>query len=112
LLHVEVNLNTSTLEIAQHLQVSQQTVQRILKKHKIFPYILRKICALFGNDPQRRTEFCAYFISKLKEDAIFYHRLLWSDECTFGKKGVVNLNNHRHCSWGNNHVVVEQNFKR
>jgi hypothetical protein len=39
LLHAEENPNTSTREIAHHLQVSQQTVQHILNKHNFFPYI-------------------------------------------------------------------------
>jgi hypothetical protein len=38
LFHVEENLNTSIREIGHHLQVSQQTVQHILKKQKFFPY--------------------------------------------------------------------------
>jgi predicted DNA-binding protein YlxM (UPF0122 family) len=33
----EENPNMSTLEIAHHLQVSQQTVQHILNKHNFFP---------------------------------------------------------------------------
>jgi hypothetical protein len=114
LLHVEENPNTSTREIAHHLQVSQQTVQHILNKHNFFPYIPRKVHALYENDPQRRIEFCTYFINKLREDPIFYRRVLWSDECTFGKNGAFNRNNHRHWSRENHHVlvVVEQNFQR
>jgi hypothetical protein len=42
----------------------QQTVQHNLKKHIFFPCIPRKVHALFENDPQRRIEFCIYFISK------------------------------------------------
>jgi hypothetical protein len=72
LLNVEENPNTSTREIAHHLQVSQQRVQHILKKHIFFPYIPRTVHALFENDPQRRIEFCTYFINKLREYHIFY----------------------------------------
>jgi hypothetical protein len=36
----------------------------------------------------------------------------WSDECTFGKNGAFNRNNHRHWSRKKHHVVVEQNFQR
>jgi hypothetical protein len=37
-----------------------------------FPYIPRTVHALFENDPQRRIEFCTYFINKLREYHIFY----------------------------------------
>jgi hypothetical protein len=42
---------------------SQQRVQHILKKHTFFSYIVRKVLVLFGNDLQRRIEFCTYFIN-------------------------------------------------
>lgn len=111
LLYVEENPNTSTREIAHYMQVSHSTVQYILKKHKFFPYKPRKVHALGENDPQRRVQFCTVFMNKLREDPIFYRRVLWSDECTFGKNGVFNRNNHRHWSTENNHVVVQHNFQ-
>lgn len=111
LLSVEENPDTSTRDIASQMQVSHTTVRYILKKHKFFPYTPRKVHALGENDPQRRIQFCTFFINKLREDPIFYRCVLWSDECTFGKNGVFNRNNHRHWSRQNDHVMVERNFQ-
>jgi hypothetical protein len=111
LLYVEEHPDTSTREIVFHMQLAHSTVQYILKKHNFFSYKPRKVHALGANDPQRRVQFCTFFLNKLRQDPIFYRCVLWSDECTFGKNGVFNRNNHRHWSRENNHVVVEHNFQ-
>jgi hypothetical protein len=40
--------------------------------------------------PSVGLNFNTRFINKLREDPIFYRRLLWSDERTFGKNGNQN----------------------
>jgi hypothetical protein len=48
----------------------------------------------------------------VEEDHIFNSRMLSLDECTFGKNGAFNRNNHRHWSRGINHVVWGRKFPK
>lgn len=112
LLAVQENSRTSIREIAHNIGISKTTVHGILRKHKLKPYIARKVHALEQNDPGRRIQFCCFYLNALEQDPNFYRRIIWSDECTFSNNGIFNRNIHRQWSADNPRFVIENNFQR
>lgn len=112
LLSVQETPRTSTIKIANDFGTSRRTVLSILKKHKYTPYVPRKIHALeHDNDRERRAHFCNIFLNRFNQDPAFYRKIMWSDECTFGRNGIFNRRNHRCWSQENPHCNVETNFQ-
>lgn len=112
LLAIEENAKTSVREIANIVGTSRSTVSAVLKKHKYKPYIAQKVQAIDENDPNRRTEFCNFYLTALQRDPLFYRKIIWTDECTFTNYGIFNRNIHRQWSQENPRFVVENNFQR
>ncbi|KAL1492282.1 hypothetical protein ABEB36_012756 [Hypothenemus hampei] len=99
LLSVEENPKTSAREIAETLNSSKDTVQKVLNKHKYHPYIAQKVHHLNANDPGRRIEFSINFLNHTEADPLFYTKIIWSDECTFNNNRTYNRSIHRLNVW-------------
>lgn len=112
LLMVAENPKTSVREIANNIGSSSTTVHSILKKHKLRPYKPQLIHHLLEDDYPRRMQFCNFYLNKLREDPLFYSKILWSDECTFTNNAIFNRNNHRYWSNDNPRFLIENNIQR
>lgn len=103
--------NQSLRERAQNLNLSATTVFKIMKKHHLKAYKTNLVQGLHGNDPERRLNFCHYFLERNAQNPDFKNRVLYSDECTFGNNGLFNRNLHYHWSNNNPHIIRETNFQ-
>lgn len=86
----------SLRQAAREAGISKNSVHRILKDQKWRRYIPRLVQDLAEDDPDRRVEFCHWFLLKCQQDPQFPRKILWSDEAKFKLNGEVNRHN---CSY-------------
>lgn len=100
----------SLRQTARETHISKDSVHRIMKRLGWKSYIPTLTHALNDDDPDRRVQFCEWYLEKCAEDAGFPHKIVWSDEATFKLNGTINRHN---CTyWGpvNPHVTVEHHL--
>lgn len=94
----------STRKLAQHCNISQTSVIRILKKENFHPYKLHILQELHAEDLDRRLEFCEW-VDRQSDD--IGERIIFSDEAIFHLSGHVNRHNSRYWSQTNPHWIEE-----
>lgn len=87
------NPSTSTREIASELNISFKSVARILHSEKYHDYKPNYCQLLYGDDCDRRLEFCEIIQARLNDDPAFLRKLKFSDECVFALSSRVNTHN-------------------
>jgi hypothetical protein len=53
-----------------------------------------------------------FFFNQTRDNALFYKKVLWPDECLFTNRKSFNPYNHRYWSDENEHISIEQNPQR
>lgn len=97
------NPNISQNQISENTNVSQASISRILKKHRFHPYKIKLFQEMYGNDFDKRIEFCMWVLDKVAENTNFFDNVLFSDECTFHNNALVNRHNLHYYSDSNPH---------
>lgn len=97
------NPTTSGRNISKEVDVSRSSIRRIIKKHRYHPYHIQLHQNLYGNDFERRVEFCIQFLEKEGENEHFFKNVLFTDEASFHNNGLVNRHNFHYYSTENNH---------
>ena len=94
-------------QCSREIGVEKSSVHRILGAQKWKPYIPRLIHALNEDDPERRLQFCEWFLHKCDETEDFEDSIVWSHEATFQ---LNDSNNQHNCVyWANeNPNIVEE----
>ena len=98
----------STRRLSAQTGISRRTLQRIIKSAGLHPYCPRLLHALNEDDPDRRLEFCEWFLEQCRLDEQFCDRILWSDEAQFKLNGHVNRHNSVYWASENPHEVLEK----
>ena len=66
------------------MNISRSSFSRIVKQDLRFhPYVLIERQELLPNDPEKRLEFCNWFINQSHNDTAFLSNLVTSDEAVF-----------------------------
>ena len=60
------------------------------------------------DDPDRRLQFCEWFLHKCDEREDFQDSIVWSNEATFKLNGAINLHNCMLCAIENPNIVEEK----
>jgi hypothetical protein len=89
------------------LNVSRSSIQRVLIQEKFFPYKIQLLQKLNEDDPDRRLEFCEWFLSRYEVDERVLSLIIFSDEAIFQLDGKVNRQNCRIWGQENPHAVQE-----
>lgn len=100
---------TSTRRIGSTLRIHHSTVHKVLKKNKLHPYHLKKVQDLLTVDAETRLTFCRWYLNKLGEWG--GDRILWTDEATFTKSGLINLRNSHVWERENPHATIVSHFQ-
>ncbi|XP_016075224.1 PREDICTED: uncharacterized protein LOC107542427 [Miniopterus natalensis] len=82
-------------------------MHRILKRCHWKSDIPRLVHAISEDDPDRRVEYCEWYLERCVEDAHFPTKIVWSNEATFKLNGSINRHN---CTYGrsdNPHAMME-----
>ena len=83
--------------------MSVNSVFRILKSEKLYPYKPTYSQFLMDADSDRRNEFCEVMENRFQHDPALLRKLAFSDECVFSLKGHVNKHNVHFWSHDNPH---------
>jgi len=73
----------STKQGARETGVSRTSIRRILKTARWKVFIPRLLRALNKDDPDRRVQFCEWFLNMVREAEEFVGEMVWSDEAQF-----------------------------
>lgn len=112
ILHLfDINRNLSTRRAALQLQVSQTKIIKTLKRDHRKAFHLRPVQNLLPGDAEKRTNFCRSILEKHEHDPNFLHRVLWTDECNFTRRGVVNYHNLHVWSHENPYEIRPSSFQ-
>jgi transposase len=101
------NPHTSIRNVAEAVDVSSSSIERILDTYKFYPYKIHLAQELSEDDFDRRMEFCDVMMRRLDENEDFSKCIVFSDEATFMLNGVVNRHNCRYWSDENPHWMRE-----
>lgn len=89
----EENPRTSTRAVGSAMNVSKNSVWRVLKGEGMHPFHLQKVHALKPQDYPRRVDCCRWFSHKSVDDPNFLKRVLFTDEASFNREGIFNSRN-------------------
>lgn len=113
ILHLfDVNRNLSTRRAAIQLKVSQSTVWRTLHADLRKPFHFQPVQGLLPEDPPRRLAFCHWLLEVVQNDEQFLKHILWTDEATFTRRGVVNYHNLHVWAHENPHANRAHDFQQ
>lgn len=91
---LEANNLSSSRQLALNAGTSQRNAVRILHRHKFKPYHKRSGHTLQQEqDPNRRSEFCTWFLDQRANNGNFPRSVLWTDETKFTNCGMFNRHN-------------------
>ncbi|XP_014768026.1 uncharacterized protein LOC106867617 [Octopus bimaculoides] len=90
--------------------ILKSSVYRTLKRAHWKSYVPNLIQALNQDDPDRRVQFCKWYLDKFAEDATFPKKILWSDEATFKLNGSVNRHNCTYWARENPHFTMKHHL--
>jgi hypothetical protein len=83
----------STRKGSSELGISRTSYQKILKHLKLKPYRPRLSHAINEDDPDRRMEFCEWYLIRHEGNPDFSKSVLWTDEACSKLNGRVNRHN-------------------
>lgn len=109
LARVQIEQTVSLRQISSELEISYESVKRILHKHKFksFKYQLHQ--HLYENDYARRTEYCTWILQNNLQP--LERLILFSDESRFTNLGLFNRQNTRYWSQENQRLFRGGNFQ-
>lgn len=97
----------SVRQASRDVGISKSSVHRILKRCHWKSDIPRLVLAISEDDPDRRVEYCEWYLARCVEDARCLAKIEWSDEATFTLNGSVSRHNRTSFGPEHAHVVVE-----
>ena len=87
------NPSTSTRQVAQTLHTSQNALWQVVHDQQLYPYHLQKVHAFLEEDYPRRVQFAEWYLQQCILQLHFSSLVLFTDECTFTRNGILNLHN-------------------
>lgn len=106
---VERDPETSQNRRAQQLNLSQSSLQRILRKDlHLFPYKIQITQQLKPADKPRRLAYAKFVVNMAQTDRDFWQNIIMSDEAHFELSGKVNKQNCRIYGTSNPEAIEEQ----
>lgn len=99
------NPTASTRQAGRRFDCSHITIWRILNKDNQHPYHYRRCQELNPHDFEPRVTFCRWILENRNRN------ILWTDECTFTRRGLFNQHNRHMWAHENPFLVEEDNFQ-
>lgn len=100
-----------TRRLAVGSEVSRSSVLRILHQERLYPYHFTPVQNLLEADLPARLQFARFCRARQNEDLSFLNNVLFTDEATFTRRGVLNFRNKHYWSIKNPQSVAERNFQ-
>ncbi|KAL0852138.1 hypothetical protein ABMA28_000375 [Loxostege sticticalis] len=109
--HFDENPRTSTRRAGALFGVNHMLVWHTLHEDGQHPYHFRRTQELTPADYQPRMNFCRWYRSRAEADSSFTKKVLWTDEASFTRNGILNLHNGHVWSHTNPHASSQSNFQ-
>lgn len=103
--HFNENPTTSTRLAANMLDTNHMSVFRVLKEYKLHPYHIQKVHALIPEDYPQRINFCQWALNKIRVSPNFLNKVLFTDEASFSRDGILNSRNRHVWEYDNPHAI-------
>lgn len=107
----DVNNRASTRRVAQQLRMSQSRVFRALKQDHRRPFHLQPVQGLRPGDAEKRLSFCRWVLQSAEVNPQFLQKILWTDESSFTRAGIVNYHNLHVWAHENPRCIRESSFQ-
>lgn len=108
---IENEPRVSTRQLAAQLNVDHMAVWRILNTNLFYPYHLQRVQGLLERDFQPRLEYCRWLLMEHARDRNFIAKILFTDESSFTREGILNLHNNHIWATENPNALVESNHQ-
>ena len=108
---VEEVQTTSSRKVANETGVPHTTVWRIFKDQLLHPFKLQKVQALYPADYPNRLRFSQWFLNKQNEINNFVKNILFTDEASFSRDGIINSHNMHIWQDENPHATVARSHQ-
>lgn len=106
------NIRLSSRRASQQLQVSKSKVLRVLHKNHRKAFHLQPVQNLHPGDAEKRLNFCQWLLNSVERTPDFHHKVLWTDEASFTRRGVVNYHNLHVWAQENPHEIRPKSFQQ
>lgn len=91
--HFNDDPRTSVRRASNVLNIPRETIRRTLRRDGRHPYHICRVQELLPGDFERRIQFCQWFINTAQLDRQHWQMILWTDEATFTRRGILNMRN-------------------
>lgn len=108
---VEENPEISVRRLSAVTGIPQTRVHKILKTELLHPYHHTRVQDLLPQDLPTRLHFCRWLLNEHNNDSTFLSRVLFTDEATFTRRGMLNTRNSHTWSDENPHVAKTTHFQ-
>ncbi|KAL4112800.1 hypothetical protein QTP88_016529 [Uroleucon formosanum] len=98
----------STVRVSADLGISRRSTARMMKNLGLKVYRPHLLQVLNEDDPDRRLEFCEWYVIRTEADPEFFRTVLWSDEAIFKLNGRINRHNCVYWALENPNLVLQQ----
>jgi hypothetical protein len=95
------NGQISIRTVANMVNTSKSTVQRILRDNRRHAYHYTRVQNLIPEDHEARVNFCTWLLQQHDADPNFVNNILFTDESLFSREGTFNCHNY--------HIWAEEN---
>lgn len=110
---IEENPSTSTRKIALQLGgISNKVVLQTLTEQLLYPYHLQRVQEILPTDTIARVMYSQWIIDQYVNDPLFCSRILFTDEASFNRDGVLNYRNSHQWKDENPKAVRDGKFQR
>lgn len=106
------NPGLSSRRVSRQLLVSKSTVLRVLHDDHRRAYHLQPVQHLHPGDEQKRLNFCQWLLHSIEVNPELLQKILWTDEATFTRSGIVNYHNMHMWANENPHAVRPRSFQQ
>lgn len=110
--HTQREPTISTRRLSLIYNVSHVTVWKILNRNGLYPYHHQPVQDLGEIDNNGRLFFCEWLRDAVQNNPDLLNHILWTDEASFTKDGVVNFHNLHSWAEENPHEIRPSSFQR
>lgn len=109
--HFDENPSTSVRRSSYELGISSSSIWRTLRADGRHAYHIQRVQHLLPQDMGCRRVFCDWMLSQADNDDQFTQKVMWTDEATFTRRGILNQRNNHIWSYENPRAVREHSFQ-
>jgi hypothetical protein len=109
---IEGNRSLSTRRVALTEGVDHMTIWRVLKYYQLHPYHLQRVQGLGEVDFAPRIAFCNWLLHKCAINPNFPSLILFTDEASFTRNGIINFHNLHIWQDENPHAVIRSRYQQ